>query len=267
MLLVIPTMTYANKVLVMVGSKIIDRAMGIITKGKLAKATMIWRHDHFSVVMSVSFQLPLKCARGNRGLMKGYPLQQPPTPLHIRSSAWMMSRGTSVPHRGLPFLHSGPKISMARQTPKGNVCGSMCLQSQPRDPSCLPPLAGCLVLGVAPRIFPSAVLPEEPGCLPHCGPSQSHHWKSCTSNQVPLVTLPMGTSGGSASGSWKDWILDELNFQGLEDRLKMSKDRPGSCWLEGNTCLPIVTWIWERCPSSNIGLRWLIGCPWKGPTG
>ena len=31
--LVIPTMTYAEKVLVMVGSKIINRAMGMITKG------------------------------------------------------------------------------------------------------------------------------------------------------------------------------------------------------------------------------------------
>ena len=33
LLLVIPMMIYAKKVLVMVGSKIIDRAMGMITKG------------------------------------------------------------------------------------------------------------------------------------------------------------------------------------------------------------------------------------------
>ena len=37
-LLVIPTMTYAEKVPAMVGSKIIDRAMGMIMKGKLAKS-------------------------------------------------------------------------------------------------------------------------------------------------------------------------------------------------------------------------------------
>ena len=36
-------------------------------------------------------------------------------------------------------------------------------------------------------------------------------------NQVPLVTLLMGTSGYSASGPQEDWFLDKLNLQGLED--------------------------------------------------
>ena len=48
----------------MVGSNIIDRTMGIITKGELAKATMTWRQAHFSVVMFGSPRLPLKGARG-----------------------------------------------------------------------------------------------------------------------------------------------------------------------------------------------------------
>ena len=41
LLLVILTMTYSEKVPVMVGSKIIDRAMGMTTKGELVRATMI----------------------------------------------------------------------------------------------------------------------------------------------------------------------------------------------------------------------------------
>ena len=40
--LVIPTTAYAKKVAVKVGSKIIDRAMRIIIKGELAKATTTW---------------------------------------------------------------------------------------------------------------------------------------------------------------------------------------------------------------------------------
>ena len=64
MLLVILTKTYAEKVQVMVGSKIINRAMGIIMKGELARVTAIWRQAHFSAVILASFQLPLKCARG-----------------------------------------------------------------------------------------------------------------------------------------------------------------------------------------------------------
>ena len=51
MLLVILTMTYAEKVPVMVGSNIIDRAMGIILKGELSKMTMTWRQAHFSAII------------------------------------------------------------------------------------------------------------------------------------------------------------------------------------------------------------------------
>ena len=58
MFLVIPTMTYSETALVMVGSKIIDRAISMITKGELAKVTTIWRQAHFGVVMSGSLQLP-----------------------------------------------------------------------------------------------------------------------------------------------------------------------------------------------------------------
>ena len=64
LLLVIPTMTHSKKVLVMVGSKIFDRAMGIIMKGKLVKATVTWKQAHFGAVMSGSLQLPHKGTRG-----------------------------------------------------------------------------------------------------------------------------------------------------------------------------------------------------------
>ena len=36
----------------MVGFKIIDRVMGMITKGELARATMTWKQACFGVVMS-----------------------------------------------------------------------------------------------------------------------------------------------------------------------------------------------------------------------
>ena len=64
LLLVILTMTYSKKVPVMVGSKIIDRAMAMITKGELARATVTWKQAHLGVVMSVSLQLPHKGKRG-----------------------------------------------------------------------------------------------------------------------------------------------------------------------------------------------------------
>ena len=57
LLLVIPTMTYSKMVLVMVGSKIIDRALNLMTKGDLAKVTTMWRQAHFGAVMSGLLQL------------------------------------------------------------------------------------------------------------------------------------------------------------------------------------------------------------------
>ena len=54
LLLVIPTTTYSEIVPAMVGSKIIDRAMSMMTKGELTKVTMMWRQAHFGAVMSGS---------------------------------------------------------------------------------------------------------------------------------------------------------------------------------------------------------------------
>ena len=54
----------------MVGSKLIDRAMGMIMKGELARATVTWKQPHFSVVMSWSLQLPHKGTRGDGDAVK-----------------------------------------------------------------------------------------------------------------------------------------------------------------------------------------------------
>ena len=57
LLLAIPTTAYSDRVPVMVGSKIIDKALGCMTAGELAKATATWQQAHFGAVMSGSLQL------------------------------------------------------------------------------------------------------------------------------------------------------------------------------------------------------------------
>ena len=57
LLLVIPTMTYSKTVLVMVGTKIINKALSLMTAWELAKATMTWRQAHFGAVILGSLQL------------------------------------------------------------------------------------------------------------------------------------------------------------------------------------------------------------------
>ena len=58
LLLVIQATTYSEMVPVMVGSKIIDRAMSVTTKGELAKVTMAWRRAYFGDVISQLLLLP-----------------------------------------------------------------------------------------------------------------------------------------------------------------------------------------------------------------
>ena len=57
LLLLIPTMTYSKTVPVVVGTKIINKALSLMTAGELAKATMTWRQAHFGAVMLGLLQL------------------------------------------------------------------------------------------------------------------------------------------------------------------------------------------------------------------
>ena len=57
LLLAIPTMAYAERVPVVVGSKIIDRALSCVTVGELTHATVTWQQAHFGAVMSGLLQL------------------------------------------------------------------------------------------------------------------------------------------------------------------------------------------------------------------
>ena len=54
LLLAIPTTAYTEGVPVVVGSKIIDRALSCMTVGELACATVTWQQAHFGAVMSGS---------------------------------------------------------------------------------------------------------------------------------------------------------------------------------------------------------------------
>ena len=49
----------------MVGSKIIDRTMGMMRKGELMRATVTWKQAHFSAVMSGLLQLPITDSKGS----------------------------------------------------------------------------------------------------------------------------------------------------------------------------------------------------------
>ena len=108
-----------------------------------------------------------------------------------------------------------PCGTMARQTSEGTGCRSMCLQSQPRLPTSIVPAATYeeLLLGSS-WVF---ICLMNLGACPFVVPAKVIVRNVTPASQLPLVTLLTVALGGPASGYWKDWILDELNLQGLED--------------------------------------------------
>ena len=104
LLLVIPATTYSKKVPAMVWYKIIDRVMGMIMKGKLARATMTWKQAHSGVVLSGLLQLPHKGAGGG-GAAKGATPSTASNPTLPNGFCLDNIQGTSVPHRWSPFFH------------------------------------------------------------------------------------------------------------------------------------------------------------------
>ena len=168
--LVIPTTTYSEKVPVMVGSMIIGRAMGMITKGELVRTTATWKQAHFSAVISRSLQLPCKGARG-WGCCKGSHSLHNPQPYHTKgilpgqcpgscpyhteghhSSIW--DHQHTWQHRHLRALYVGPHACQASTgPPAGHFHGT-----------------DCNIFRVAPRFILGANLSEEPECPHHCNP-------------------------------------------------------------------------------------------------
>ena len=76
LLLAIPTMAYAERVPVVVGSKIIDKALSCMTAGELAKATVTRQQAHFGAVMSGLLQL--SCSSSEKSAMQNLPGESDP---------------------------------------------------------------------------------------------------------------------------------------------------------------------------------------------
>ena len=137
-MLVIPTKTYYKKVPVMVGSKIIDRAMGMMTKGELARATVTWRQTHFAAIMSGSLQLPCTTSKEDREVGKEVTPSQSSDPAASRGFGLNDVQGPVHTTQKLPFPHLGLLASTATQVSGDAAWGSTCLPNQHMAPNCLP---------------------------------------------------------------------------------------------------------------------------------
>ena len=216
LLLVIPTMTYSEMVLAMVGSKIIDRAISIITKGGLAKVTMIWRQAHFGAVMSGLLQLPhtgsnrtgvekevIHSSPGGDTIgVKEFSLDGVTGPVH---TTWKVT----IPPFSTICVHTNSSV-------RGH-CMQVHVLTEPMSGPHLPAVVVPMVTYGELHLGSSRV----PICLCNLGtctfeiPVKTEVGQVVPANQVPPVVLPMRTSEGSNSNPQKGWVLEALDLQGL----------------------------------------------------
>ena len=211
LLMVIPTMTYSEKVPVMVGSKIIDWAMGMMTKGELVRANVTWKQAHFGGVMSESLQFP--CTNSKKDTEAGKELTPSPSsnPTASRGSAWKMFGDLSILLKRLPSFHLGPLVYMVTLVFWATACGSTCLLNQHEAPSYLPPGTDCYLWGVTPGVFLSTNLPEKHKCPPHRSLSQGNCWQGCSCQSSTSSGSPSGDLGRVCS-----WPTEGMDPGGVE---------------------------------------------------
>ena len=135
LLLVILTTINSEKVPVMVGSKSINRAMRMIMKGELVRASVTWKQAHFGAVMSGLLQLSHKGTEGD-GVLKGSCSLCGPNPPMPKESCLDDVQDMSIQHGRSPSIHLELLTSRARQMSEETVCGSMCWLSQHKALNC-----------------------------------------------------------------------------------------------------------------------------------
>ena len=218
LLLVIPTTTYSEKVPVMVGSKIIDQEMGMMTKGELVRVTTTLRQAHFGAVMSGSLQLPSTTWKEDREVGK----EVTPSP----SSDPAASRRFCLDDVwGL--VHTTQKVTI---TPFGTVsihshtgvqghCMWVHMLAKPAWSLQLP--TSVIPTATYGKLYPGSsrvlICLRNLSAHPIEIPTKAIVGQATPANQVPPVVLPTEASHRSNPGSKKGWILEALNLQGLEE--------------------------------------------------
>ena len=218
LLLVIPTMTYSKTVPVVVDTKIIDKALSLMTVGKLTKATTTWRQTHFRAVMSGSLQL-FHCSSDKSEMAKeATSSSQVSDPVEVQKFQLNDVKGLVCTIQKVTILSFGTVNGQANTSVRGH-----CMQ-----------VHVLTELALGPQL-PAAVVSTDTYGELHPGSSRVpvclHNLSACASevpaktiigqivldNQVPLVVHPTRTATETKYPAPKGWVLEALDLQGLTE--------------------------------------------------
>ena len=214
LLLVIPTTAYAKGVLVVMGSKIIDRALGCMTVGELACATATWQQAHFGAVMSGSLQL--SCSSSEKLTVENSSREKDPVEVQKYQldgvkGAVCTTQKVTIP----PFQTINIK---ANAGVKGH-----CMKVHVLTEPVLGPQLPAAVVPIATYAEPCPGSLRVLVCLHNMSthameiPAKTEVGKVIPTNQVPLVVHPTRTAPETATKAPKGWVLEALDLQGQKE--------------------------------------------------
>ena len=247
LLLAIPTMAYAERVLVMVGSKIIDKSLSCMTVGELTKATATWQQAHFGAVMLGSLQL----SRSSSEQLAMQNLSGESDPVEVWKyqldgvkGAVCTTQKVTIP----PFQ---------TMTVKGNagVKGHCMKVHVLMEPALGPQLLAAVVpIATYGELRPGSL--RVPICLCNLSaraveiPAKTVVGQVIPANQVPLVVHPTRTTKEATVNPPKGWVLEALDLQGLKEWPELEQEQARELLLK-----------WEHlfaCNNLDLGKTALI---------
>ena len=218
LLLVIPTTTYSKMVPFMIGSKIIDKTLSLMTKGELTKATMTWRQAHFGAVMSGLLQL--SCMSLNKSGVEeqvSHPSQSS-DPVEVRKFCLNNIRGpvcttqkVTIPLFGTVSVHVNSSV-------KGHCMQAHVLMEPVPGPQLLAavvPMVTYRELHLGSSRVPIFLCNLSAHTMEI--PSKAVVGQIAPANQVQPVVHPAITSKESNHKTQKGWVLEALDLQGLQE--------------------------------------------------
>ena len=202
----------------MVGSKIIDRALSLITKGELEKPTTTLRQAHFGAVMSGSLQL--SCTNSSKtGVQDEVSHSSPESdPVEVQKFHHDDIRGPVHTTQKVTILLFSTVSVHANTSVKGHSMWVHLLMELTLGPQ-LP--AAVVVKATYRELHPGSW--RIPICLCNMSthtvqiPTKAMVWKVVPTNQVPPVVHPTRTSEETHNKSHMGWVLEALDLQGLHE--------------------------------------------------
>ena len=216
--LVIPTMTYSKMVLVVVGAKIIDKALSLMTTGELAKATTTWRQAHFGAVMLGLLQLSHSSSDKSEIGEGAKCSPKRSDPVEVWKFHLDDVKGVVCTTQEVTILPFGTINVWANTGVRGH-----CMQVHVLMEPVLGPQLPVAVVPTATygELHPgSSIVPVCLHNLSTCAmevPMKAMVGQVVPANQVPLVIHPTRTAKETNNQASKGWVLEALDLQSLTE--------------------------------------------------